>query len=81
MSDKLRLYVWKNRDGGVSRWWKGKLRLTTWDNFFVFGRCGGGYSPFPPPREKLEQEVAYCAARAKERFGVDVEVVWKRPRR
>jgi hypothetical protein len=74
----LRLHIWKTADGGLMRLWRGR-DVRSFQPFFIFGRCGGGYILFPPPRAKLIEEAALCTARARERFGVEAKVVWKRP--
>lgn len=77
----LRLYVWQSEYGGVGRFWEGE-GIHAGLAFFTFGPCAGGWSPLqhlPRDRERIEKEAELCAQRARERYGVDVEIVWGAP--
>jgi hypothetical protein len=77
---ELVLYVWEDPEGGVSRMWDtGGIH----DPRFMFGGCGGGYSPFGSlrgeKRRRLEERVERCLTWARDTFGRPARVVWGEP--
>jgi hypothetical protein len=80
MGEKIKLYVWKN-GGGISRYWDLPDSLATLGMpFFIFGRFGGGYLPFGRMNQKTRETSKLAAIRARQRFGVAVEIYYSAPK-
>lgn len=74
---RIELWVWPTGDGGWSRVWITPDDLPVLGpqkmGFFVFGRFGGGWSPFGGKFASRE-ETQLAAERAVEKFGLPVDV-------
>lgn len=82
MVEKIKLHVWKDKEGGgVSRHWDYPNSFpASAMAFFIFGRFGGGYMPFSRMNQKTREETKLAARRAREKFGVAVEIYYSAPK-
>src|SRR5579884_1481128 len=79
-SPRMRLYAWKVPGGGTMQQWDVPDEVFhKGHNFFMFGRCGGGYMPFGTLDAKHREKIENCARRAEELYGMPVDVIWSAP--
>lgn len=74
--ETLKLYVWPHA-GGWARHWEVPQELSArapW--FFMFGRYGGGWSPFSSAKFGTREETQAAAEAAHQRFGLPVEIFY-----
>lgn len=74
--EPLKLYVWPHA-GGWARHWEVPQELSArapW--FFMFGRYGGGWSPFSSAKFGTREETQAAAEAAHQRFGLPVEIFY-----
>jgi len=82
----LTLYIWAPKEGGISWIWRFGNDRPVWSEeayginsaFFTFGRFGAGYSPFGE-MDKQPAKAKLAIERVKEKFGMDVKVVYAKP--
>lgn len=78
LTRRLRLHVWDNKEGGLSRQWR-NVPVSWGLTFFVFGRFGSGWMPLKRLDDKTKAETLLAAQAAGERFQCFVDVFYEQP--